>query len=514
MCGWRSADGLVGRGDVASSIDRSTKCDEVRVLVVGEDQRDWELARAALADDVALERTRNAESALVRMRESHYDIVISDLTLPQLSGLDLLERVSREHPKTDFIIAAENDARERVMAAFRLGVAGLVDKPFEAAEITHVVRRVIEQRALSAKSRRLEGMMETLSTCSSLIPCVEVPQVYARSLDLLIASLGCTRGIALYHRGPVGPSEGIVIRGFPDEFSNRLRVALIDEKRIPMKTSAGSIELLEDSPVRELIRELGYESQGPILMAPVTSMGEAWGILWILTEDVEIDELAIERAETVVDHAVLALENAEKYIHAKERAFIDDCTGLYNARYLYTSAENEISRSERYGSELTFVFLDLDRFKLVNDNYGHLVGSRTLRKVGEVLLSCVRQVDMVARYGGDEFTILLADTSHEGGMQVSERIREMIEETEFETDTDVSMRLTVSIGVASYPEHGEARDELLDAADKAMYHAKLMGRNKVSSIAEVPASTPDSKANTKANTSAKTAAKTKAKADE
>jgi two-component system cell cycle response regulator len=259
--------------------------------------------------------------------------------------------------------------------------------------------------------------------------------------------------------------------------------------------------------VRELIRELGFESQGPILMAPVTSMGEAWGILWILTEDVEIDELAMERAETVVDHAVLALENAEKYIHAKERAFIDDCTGLYNARYLYTSAENEISRSERYGSELTFVFLDLDRFKLVNDNYGHLVGSRTLRKIGEVLLSCVRQVDMVARYGGDEFTILLADTSHEGGMQVSERIREMVEETEFETDTDVPMRLTVSIGVASYPEHGEARDELLDAADKAMYHAKLMGRNKVSSIAEVLASSPDSNSTAKANSTANKAAK-------
>ncbi len=476
---------------MASSTDHSMGGDEVRVLVVGENQRDWELARAALADDVALERTRNAESALVRMREAHYDIVISDLNLPQLSGLDLLERVSRDYPKTDFIIAAEKDSRETVMAAFRLGVAGLLDKPFAAAEITHVVRRVMEQRILSRKSQRLEGMMETLSACSSLIPCVEVPQVYARSLDLMIGALGCTRGIALYHRGPVGPSEGIAIRGFHDEFSNRLRVALIDEKRIPTQTSAGTIEILDDSPMLELIRDLGLESQGQILMAPVTGMGEAWGILWVLTEGKEIDELAHELAETVVDHAVLALENAEKYIHAKERAFIDDCTGLYNARYLYTSAENEISRSERYGSELTFVFLDLDRFKLVNDNHGHLVGSRTLRRVGEVLLTCVRQVDMVARYGGDEFTILLADTSHEGGMQVSERIREMVEQTEFESDGDAPMHITVSIGVASYPEHGEARDELLDAADKAMYHAKLMGRNRVSSIAEALSSSPD-----------------------
>jgi len=463
---------------------------KTRVLVVGEDQRDWELARAALAEDVDLERTRNAESTLVRMRESAYDIVISDLDLPQLSGLDLLERVARDFPGVDFIIAAEPDARERVMGAFRLGVAGRLGKPFEAAELTNVVRWLVERRELTQTHVRLEGLIETLGNCSSLIPCVDVGQVYARSLDLLLSAVKRSRALALFHRGPIAPSEGIAIRGFPEEFANRLRVALIDQKRVPLQTPSAAIEILTSSPIQDLIEELGYDCKGPVLMAPLTGMGEAWGILWVMGDGEDFDALLQERAEMVVDHAVLALENAEKYVHAKERAFVDDCTGLYNARYLYTAAENEISRAERYGSELTFLFLDLDRFKLVNDNHGHLVGSRTLRRIGEVLKSCVRQVDMVARYGGDEFTILLSDTPHEGGQQVAERIRQSVEDTEFETDGEEKLRLTLSIGVASYPEHGTAREDLLDAADKAMYHAKSMGRNRVSSIAEVGIQAP------------------------
>ncbi len=464
---------------------------QVHVLVVGEVQRDWELARAALSEEMHLERTRNAESALVRMREVHYDIVISDLELPQLSGLDLLERVTRDNPDTDFIIAAEAEANERVMGAYRMGVSGRLFKPFEAAELSNVVRRVIEGRTLARNNQRLEGLMDTLGACSSLIPCVEVGQVYARSLDLLLSSLGRSRGIALFHRGPMGPSEGISIRGFPEEFANRLRVALIDEKRIPIQNAPPAVAILQTGPLQELIEELGYDCKGPVLSAPVAGMGDASGLLWVLSEGDDFSPLGIEQADVVVDHAVLALENAEKYVHAKERAFIDDCTGLYNARYLYAAAENEISRAERYGSELTFVFLDLDRFKLVNDNQGHLVGSRTLRRVGEVLLTCVRQVDMAARYGGDEFTILLADTSHEGGLQVAERIRAAVEETAFESDSEEPFHITISIGVASYPEHGTARDALLDAADKAMYHAKLMGRNRVSSISEINTSPPE-----------------------
>jgi diguanylate cyclase (GGDEF)-like protein len=131
------------------------------------------------------------------------------------------------------------------------------------------------------------------------------------------------------------------------------------------------------------------------------------------------------------------------------------------------------------------LFLDLDRFKLVNDRYGHLVGSRVLRRLSEVLQECIRQVDTLARYGGDEFTILLEDTGIEGGRAVAERIRRTVAETIFEGGRSAPVRLTISIGVATYPQHSQDRDGLLDLSDKAMYLAKSRGRNQVCAATEL-----------------------------
>ena len=145
----------------------------------------------------------------------------------------------------------------------------------------------------------------------------------------------------------------------------------------------------------------------------------------------------------------------------------------------------EIHRASRSGKELSVLFLDLDRFKRVNDQYGHLIGSNVLRRLSEVLLDCVRQVDTLARYGGDEFTILLVDTGLRGGLHVAERIRRTVAETIFEGAGGAPIRLTISIGVATYPDHARDREALLDAADKAMYRAKSKGRNCVCSAEEL-----------------------------
>ncbi len=131
------------------------------------------------------------------------------------------------------------------------------------------------------------------------------------------------------------------------------------------------------------------------------------------------------------------------------------------------------------------LFLDLDRFKLVNDQYGHLVGSDVLRRLSKVLADCIRQVDTLARYGGDEFTILLVDTGLEEGMTIAERIRRTVAETVFEGGRGAAIRLSISIGVATYPQHAVTRQGLLDVADKAMYRAKSLGRNCVCSATDL-----------------------------
>ena len=120
-----------------------------------------------------------------------------------------------------------------------------------------------------------------------------------------------------------------------------------------------------------------------------------------------------------------------------------------------------------------------------DDRYGHLVGSQTLRHLSSLLQGCVRQVDTLARYGGDEFTILLPDTPLEAGLAVAERIRRTVGEEIFEAGRDTPIRLTISIGVGAYPQHGSDRASLLDAADKAMYRAKSLGRNCVCSASDL-----------------------------
>jgi diguanylate cyclase (GGDEF)-like protein len=205
------------------------------------------------------------------------------------------------------------------------------------------------------------------------------------------------------------------------------------------------------------------------------------GIAWVFSDGRPFGELELEQARLVSGHAALALQNAERYHHAKERAFVDDVTEVYNARYLLQATEREIQRAERSGNDLSVLFLDLDRFKRVNDEHGHLVGSQVLRRLSLVLAECVRQVDTLARYGGDEFTILLVDTPHESALGVAERIRRTVADTIFEGEGGAAIRLTISIGVATCPLHARGRDALLDVSDKAMYRAKSLGRNCVCS---------------------------------
>ena len=218
---------------------------------------------------------------------------------------------------------------------------------------------------------------------------------------------------------------------------------------------------------------------------PIRGRDTEAGAIWLLEGGVPFDDTVVERAKLIAAHAELAIHNAERDHRAKERAFIDDVTEVYNARYLLQATEHEIRRAERSGKELSVLFLDLDRFKRVNDQFGHLVGSNTLRQLSQVLLDCIRQVDTLARYGGDEFTILLVDTGHDDSLAVAERIRRTVAETLFEGAGGAPIRLTISIGVATFPDHSDGREGMLDLADKAMYRAKSLGRNCVCSAADL-----------------------------
>ena len=174
-----------------------------------------------------------------------------------------------------------------------------------------------------------------------------------------------------------------------------------------------------------------------------------------------------------------ALLNAERGMQTQNLIYIDDLTKLYNSRYLNVVLDRELKRSERYRNFFSVLFMDLDFFKRVNDTHGHLVGTRVLVEAGSVLRSCVRETDTVVRYGGDEFVVLLVETRAEEAMLVAERMRKMIEERAFGQELGLDIRLTISIGIAAFPEHASTKQHLLNLADQAMYRGKDSTRNVV-----------------------------------
>ncbi|HEV8266939.1 MAG TPA: sensor domain-containing diguanylate cyclase [Thermoanaerobaculia bacterium] len=181
----------------------------------------------------------------------------------------------------------------------------------------------------------------------------------------------------------------------------------------------------------------------------------------------------------LADYAAIALENARYVARIHELTITDDCTTLYNARHLAVVMDSEIYRSGRYGYQFSVVFLDLDHFKKVNDTHGHLVGSKLLFKIGELLKGHIRMIDTAFRYGGDEFVLLLPQTSKVEARKAAVRIRQLLTSRNFFVEEGLDIHVSASFGLATFPEDGRTRKELLKSADEAMYRVKHTSRDAI-----------------------------------
>jgi len=222
----------------------------------------------------------------------------------------------------------------------------------------------------------------------------------------------------------------------------------------------------------------GFETRS-VVCVPLKCKGKILGVIELVNKvgRSKFSEEDLFILTTLADYAAIALENAQYFHKVKELTITDDVTRLYNSRYMYDYLDQEMRRSQRYEMELSIIFLDLDYFKNVNDTYGHLVGSRLLREIAKVIITCLRDVDIAVRYGGDEFVVILPSTPKKKAVLVAERIRDSMKNTVFLQSQGLKIKQTASFGVASFPKDANNKLDLIRQADKAMYQIKNSSRD-------------------------------------
>lgn len=233
-------------------------------------------------------------------------------------------------------------------------------------------------------------------------------------------------------------------------------------------------EAWESSRRTRLVASVESHERG--LLLPCNQFENGAVFLWGVRT--KLDEQKLFFATQILEHGELNLFNIDRFEAVRQQAFVDDLTGLYNSRYLKTSLTQVIRQSDHLKQPFSVLFIDVDHFKSVNDQYGHLVGSDFLVAIGNTVKGAVRDFDLVFRYGGDEFVVLLSNANVDQAKIVAERIRRSIEQRVYKVK-DVSIQSSVSIGVATYPLHAAEQSILLKMADEAMYVAKKSSRNSV-----------------------------------
>ena len=261
---------------------------------------------------------------------------------------------------------------------------------------------------------------------------------------------------------------------FPDiaQLRNSVKNNQIYQSVNILELVCGLIPQLEKNKVEEFLKEANMKSY---ILVPLKSKQTHFGSLLVFSSRESVSESELNFLSLFAKQIELAITIADLFEAVKEQAVTDGMTGLYNRRYFEEFIKKEAVRANRQNQKFTVIGLDLDHLKQINDTYGHNYGDIAIKAIAEVLKNNARSIDIAARMGGEEFNLILPGVDSAGGCIAAERIRKAIEAVELEKIGHI----TASLGVATYLEHSDDIEELLEITDRAMYESKRNGRNRV-----------------------------------
>ena len=448
-----------------------------RILVVEDDRFFRQMyADLLMEEGYEVDTVASGDEAFELLEKSGYQLVITDLVMPGMSGIEVLSRVKRQTPTVDVILVTGHANLESAILALKNGARDYILKPFNHEEFKHTVALCFEQRRLINENFELRELLNLFQAGQNIANCLDLERISGVVVDALIREIGGCRAIGLFP-GKNGLLELKENRGFSAGEAERIAGILLprcDE----LPDDGNGIKRLDSMLFsdEEILR--GAELTDGVLLF-ICSKTFIQGAVALFNEPGRPLPAGFGKKSVhfLLEQSSLAIDNAARYANARDMLYIDELTGLFNYRYLDISLDRELKRADRFGTTVSMIFIDLDHFKKVNDSHGHLMGSKVLNEVGHLLKKSVREVDIVIRYGGDEFTVILVETAEKGAATVAERVRRSIEGHTFLADAGLDVRLTASLGYACYPVDTQSKLELLELADQAMYLGKEQGKN-------------------------------------
>ncbi len=415
-----------------------------------------------------------------------------DLLLFDGKAIKLLDWVKKSHVSLPIILLIDRNRKIDYEKIVFMGIEGLLLRPYRIEFLRKVIEKAIKRRqtgianlrtvaSLKQKVQELQALNEIVQAISSSLEPKKILRAIMEKAADLIKAEGWSV-LLLDHE-----KRELVFEAAAGEAGKKL---LGMRLKIGQGVAGWVARYGKSLIVPDVTKDPRFYSgvdkktkftTKSILCVPMRSRDKIIGVVEVVNkiggEPFNQDDLEI--FENLVAHITIALENAAIYRKMEEASLIDDLTQLYNTRYCNQFLDKYLTNRKSERSTVSLIFLDIDFFKLVDDNFGHLVGSETLRYVGERLKKVVRSGDVVVRYGGDEYIVILPNTDKKTAALIAERIRKEVNREPFYAFGNKKFYISITAGVATYPHDAKSRDELVGKADKAMYEGKLSGRDKV-----------------------------------